>query len=154
MCEGFCWYKYFFFHIFISPSFLDRVKMKNIFNSQFGSVFRTYHNPTYFSRRLFRFADIYMSSMTNLLNYSVKVNFDIFFSIFFSMSSLIFSSFSTIAHILSETRSHASRVHELFHVKLKLWRSETSKKMEKMRDGKKVARMGRYSYNKPKKFLL
>lgn len=108
------------FHIFISPWFLDRVKMKNIFNSQFGSVFRTYHNPTYFSRRLFRFADIYMSSMTNLLNYSVKVNFDIFFSIFFSMSSLIFSSFSTIAHILSETRSHASRVHELFHVKLKL----------------------------------
>lgn len=41
----------------LSNSFLSpkrRMKMKNIFNAQFGSVFRTYHNPTYFSRRLFR----------------------------------------------------------------------------------------------------
>lgn len=52
-----------------------RFKMKNIFNPQFGSVFRTYHNPTYFSRRLFRFADIYTSKMTNLLHYSVKHTF-------------------------------------------------------------------------------
>lgn len=43
---------------------------KRVFNEQFGSVFRTYHNPTYFSRRLFRFADIYTSHITNLLNYS------------------------------------------------------------------------------------
>ncbi|CAG9808091.1 unnamed protein product [Chironomus riparius] len=52
-----------------------RYKMKQIFNPQFGSVFRTYHNPTYFSRRLFRFADIYTSKITNLLHYSVKHTF-------------------------------------------------------------------------------
>ncbi|XP_037925825.1 5'-nucleotidase domain-containing protein 3 isoform X2 [Hermetia illucens] len=48
---------------------------KKIFNKQFGSVFRTYHNPTYFSRRLFRFADIYTSNITNLLEYSVNHTF-------------------------------------------------------------------------------
>ncbi|XP_049780560.1 5'-nucleotidase domain-containing protein 3 [Schistocerca cancellata] len=52
-----------------------RHRIKNVFNEQFGSVFRTYHNPTYFSRRLFRFADIYTSNITNLLNYSVKHTF-------------------------------------------------------------------------------
>lgn len=40
-----------------------------MFNKQFGSVFRTHHNPTYFSRRLFRFADIYTSNISNLLHY-------------------------------------------------------------------------------------
>lgn len=30
---------------------------KNLFNPQFGSIFRTCHNPTYFSRRLCRFSD-------------------------------------------------------------------------------------------------
>jgi len=55
--------------------FFFRQKIKCVFNQQFGSVFRTYHNPTYFSRRLFRFADIYMSSLTNLLNYSVNHTF-------------------------------------------------------------------------------
>ncbi|XP_014239344.1 5'-nucleotidase domain-containing protein 3 isoform X2 [Cimex lectularius] len=49
-----------------------RQDIKKVFNEQFGSVFRTYHNPTYFSRRLFRFADIYTSSVTNLLQHSVK----------------------------------------------------------------------------------
>ncbi|XP_075219255.1 5' nucleotidase C isoform X2 [Lycorma delicatula] len=52
-----------------------RQDIKRIFNKQFGSVFRTYHNPTYFSRRLFRFADIYTSSVTNLLQYSVHHTF-------------------------------------------------------------------------------
>ncbi|KAK7867636.1 hypothetical protein R5R35_014828 [Gryllus longicercus] len=52
-----------------------RHKSKNVFNKQFGSVFRTFHNPTYFSRRLFRFADIYTSNITNLLNYSVNHTF-------------------------------------------------------------------------------
>jgi hypothetical protein len=55
--------------------FVFRQKIKCVFNKQFGSVFRTYHNPTYFSRRLFRFADIYMSCLTNLLNYSVNHTF-------------------------------------------------------------------------------
>lgn len=52
-----------------------RNAIKKVLNEQFGSVFRTYHNPTYFSRRLFRFADIYMSSITNLLNYSCTHTF-------------------------------------------------------------------------------
>ncbi|GLV43120.1 5' nucleotidase C [Carabus blaptoides fortunei] len=52
-----------------------RNDIKCVFNKQFGSVFRTYHNPTYFSRRLFRFADIYTSSITNLLNYSASHTF-------------------------------------------------------------------------------
>ncbi|XP_054268250.1 5'-nucleotidase domain-containing protein 3-like isoform X2 [Macrosteles quadrilineatus] len=52
-----------------------RQSMKCVFNKQFGSVFRTYHNPTYFSRRLFRFADIYTSHITNLLQYSVNHTF-------------------------------------------------------------------------------
>lgn len=52
-----------------------RNEIKCVFNKQFGSVFRTYHNPTYFSRRLFRFADIYTSNITNLLNYSVNHTF-------------------------------------------------------------------------------
>ncbi|CAH0561960.1 unnamed protein product [Brassicogethes aeneus] len=57
----------------------ERDKLRNdikyVFNQQFGSVFRTYHNPTYFSRRLFRFADIYTSNIANLLNYSVNHTF-------------------------------------------------------------------------------
>ncbi|KAJ8950351.1 hypothetical protein NQ314_007886 [Rhamnusium bicolor] len=55
----------------------DKIRndIKYVFNEQFGSVFRTYHNPTYFSRRLFRFADIYTSNITNLLHYSVNHTF-------------------------------------------------------------------------------
>ena len=55
--------------------FYFRNATKCVFNKQFGSVFRTYHNPTYFSRRLFRFADIYTSNISNLLNYSVSHTF-------------------------------------------------------------------------------
>ncbi|XP_067947991.1 5'-nucleotidase domain-containing protein 3-like isoform X2 [Watersipora subatra] len=52
-----------------------RKRTKNMFNPQFGSLFRTYHNATYFSRRLHRFAAIYTSSLTNLLHYSVNHTF-------------------------------------------------------------------------------
>ncbi|CAL1547611.1 unnamed protein product [Lymnaea stagnalis] len=52
-----------------------RVFTKSLFNPHFGSLFRTYHNPTYFFRRLARFADIYMSSLTNLLRYSTTYTF-------------------------------------------------------------------------------
>ncbi|XP_070793142.1 5'-nucleotidase domain-containing protein 2 [Pituophis catenifer annectens] len=48
---------------------------KNLFNPQFGSIFRTFHNPTYFSRRLIRFSDIYMASISCLLNYDVNFTF-------------------------------------------------------------------------------
>lgn len=52
-----------------------RVMMKNLFNPQFGSIFRTCHNPTYFSRRLCRFSDIYMSSVSCFLNYDLTYTF-------------------------------------------------------------------------------
>ncbi|KAM4023076.1 5'-nucleotidase domain-containing protein 2 [Anomaloglossus baeobatrachus] len=48
---------------------------KNLFNPQFGSIFRTFHNPTYFSRRLIRFSDIYMASISCLLNYDINFTF-------------------------------------------------------------------------------
>ncbi|RWS12067.1 nucleotidase domain-containing protein 3 [Dinothrombium tinctorium] len=51
---------------------LLRKRTKELFNPQFGSIFRTHHNPTYFSRRLFRYSDIYTAQVTNLLNYSVN----------------------------------------------------------------------------------
>ncbi|KAH9391480.1 5'-nucleotidase domain-containing protein 3 [Tyrophagus putrescentiae] len=52
-----------------------RFETKTLFNPQFGSIFRTHHNPTYFSRRLFRYSDIYMSKITNLMKYSLKHTF-------------------------------------------------------------------------------
>ncbi|XP_076435703.1 5'-nucleotidase domain-containing protein 2-like [Babylonia areolata] len=52
-----------------------RVFTKSVFNPSFGSLFRTYHNPTYFFRRLARFADIYTSSLTNLLHYPSDYTF-------------------------------------------------------------------------------
>lgn len=52
-----------------------RVMTKNLFNPQFGSIFRTCHNPTYFSRRLSRFSDIYMASLSCLLNYDPSYTF-------------------------------------------------------------------------------
>ncbi|XP_036616201.1 5'-nucleotidase domain-containing protein 3 isoform X2 [Trichosurus vulpecula] len=52
-----------------------REMTKNFFNSQFGSLFRTDQNPTYFLRRLSRFADIYMASLSCLLSYDVSHTF-------------------------------------------------------------------------------
>ncbi|KAM3872064.1 5'-nucleotidase domain-containing protein 2 [Diretmus argenteus] len=52
-----------------------RAMTKNLFNPQFGSIFRTCHNPTYFSRRLCRFSDIYMASLSCLLNYDLSYTF-------------------------------------------------------------------------------
>lgn len=52
-----------------------RKQTKNLFNQFFGSVFRTHDNPTYFSRRLFRFSDIYTSQLSNLTNYNMKHTF-------------------------------------------------------------------------------
>lgn len=42
-------------------------KLRNFLNPRFGSVFRTKQAPTYFSRRLYRFADVYTSSIDNFL---------------------------------------------------------------------------------------
>lgn len=52
-----------------------RMETKDVFNRQFGSLFRTHHNPTYFSRRLSRFADIYMPSISCMLNYDLQHTF-------------------------------------------------------------------------------
>lgn len=41
-----------------------------MFNPQFGSMFRTYHNMSYFSRRLNRLSHIYTSRLPNMLRYS------------------------------------------------------------------------------------
>ncbi|XP_068128900.1 5'-nucleotidase domain-containing protein 3 isoform X2 [Hyperolius riggenbachi] len=48
---------------------------RKIFNPRFGSIFRTDHNPTYFLRRLARFADVYMESLSCLLNYDLHHTF-------------------------------------------------------------------------------
>lgn len=62
--------------ITLIPLFLHaRVMTKNLFNPQFGSIFRTCHNPTYFSRRLCRFSDVYMTSLSCLLNYDLSYTF-------------------------------------------------------------------------------
>lgn len=53
----------------------DREMNRNFFNAQFGSIFRTDENPTYFLRRLSRFADIYMASLSCLLNYEPDYTF-------------------------------------------------------------------------------
>jgi len=52
-----------------------RIKSKSMFNPHFGSLFRTNNNPTFFSRRLSRFADIYTSHLSNLLEYPINYNF-------------------------------------------------------------------------------
>jgi hypothetical protein len=52
-----------------------RLWFKRSFNSQFGSIFRSHNNPSFFSRRLSRFSDIYTSNVTNLLNYPIDYHF-------------------------------------------------------------------------------
>lgn len=52
-----------------------RVKIKQTFNPYFGSIFRANNNPSFFSRRLSRFADIYTSNVSNLLNYPIDSHF-------------------------------------------------------------------------------
>lgn len=57
-----------------SNFFHFRNATKCVFNKQFGSVFRTYHNPTYFSRRLFRFSDIYTSNIATRVHFIFHVD--------------------------------------------------------------------------------
>lgn len=52
-----------------------RLWFKRSFNPQFGSIFRSHNNPSFFSRRLSRFSDIYTSNVTNLLNYPIDYHF-------------------------------------------------------------------------------
>ena len=46
-----------------------------IFNKNFGSAFRTFHNRSYFSDRLMRLSDIYTSRLPNLLQFSLDHTF-------------------------------------------------------------------------------
>ncbi|KAL3309396.1 5'-nucleotidase domain-containing protein 3, partial [Cichlidogyrus casuarinus] len=48
-----------------------RYHTKSIFNPYFGSIFRTFHNPSNFAQRLGQYSVLYTSSVTNLLNYSI-----------------------------------------------------------------------------------
>ncbi|CAF2517704.1 unnamed protein product [Rotaria sp. Silwood2] len=53
----------------------ERMKSRDYFNPSFGSIFRTHTVPTYFHRRLARFADVYTSNVCNFLNYSLDYIF-------------------------------------------------------------------------------
>lgn len=54
---------------------LNRVELKNVYNENFGSVFRSKKSPTFFCRRLFRVADVYTSRVTNFANFSLNHTF-------------------------------------------------------------------------------
>ena len=45
------------------------------FNAQFGSIFRTFHSPTSFSRLLVPPSDLYLASLRCLLTYRVDFTF-------------------------------------------------------------------------------
>ncbi|CAF2368328.1 unnamed protein product [Rotaria sp. Silwood2] len=53
----------------------EKAKSRDLFNPYFGSVFRTHTVPTYFHRRLARFADVYTSNVCNFLNYPLDYVF-------------------------------------------------------------------------------
>ena len=52
-----------------------REGVKILFNPYFGSIFRAYTNPSFYSRRLSRFADIYTANIINLLEYPLNYQF-------------------------------------------------------------------------------
>ncbi|CEI95718.1 hypothetical protein RMCBS344292_09897 [Rhizopus microsporus] len=52
-----------------------RIQLKSAFNEHFGSMFRTYQNPSFFANKIQKFADIYMSNITNLDNLSLDYVF-------------------------------------------------------------------------------
>ena len=52
-----------------------RENLKDIFNPHFGSMFRTHQNPSSFSRRICRYADLYTSSIHNMLKYNDNFHF-------------------------------------------------------------------------------
>ena len=47
-----------------------KTAVTDIFNPHFGSVFRSNLSPSYFAGRLCRMADLYTSSVNNLIRYS------------------------------------------------------------------------------------
>ncbi|CAF5049366.1 unnamed protein product, partial [Rotaria magnacalcarata] len=53
----------------------EKAKSRDLFNPYFGSVFRTHTVPTYFHRRLARFADVYTSNVCNFHHYPLDYIF-------------------------------------------------------------------------------
>ncbi|CAF1186441.1 unnamed protein product [Adineta steineri] len=53
----------------------ERDKSRDLLNPYFGSIFRTHTVPTYFHRRLARFADVYTSNVCNFFNYPLDYIF-------------------------------------------------------------------------------
>ncbi|CAF1475807.1 unnamed protein product [Adineta ricciae] len=53
----------------------ERAKSRDLLNPYFGSIFRTHTVPTYFHRRLARFADVYTSNVCNFLSYPLDYIF-------------------------------------------------------------------------------
>jgi len=49
--------------------------LRNMFNPHFGSTFRTHNNPTFFSRKLFSYSDVYTSRVTNFQKISLRHSF-------------------------------------------------------------------------------
>ncbi|KAI9296886.1 HAD-superfamily hydrolase [Neoconidiobolus thromboides FSU 785] len=52
-----------------------RNTLKQVYNLQFGSLFRTHHNPTYFAKKVRTFADLYTSKLENLNDYPLNYTF-------------------------------------------------------------------------------
>ena len=55
--------------------FQCKTELKTHLNPKFGSVFRCSRNPSYLSKRLFAYSDIYTSKVTNLNGYSLNHTF-------------------------------------------------------------------------------
>ncbi|KRX88551.1 5'-nucleotidase domain-containing protein 3 [Trichinella pseudospiralis] len=52
-----------------------RDELEIFLNPHFGSIFRCYHNPSYFLMRLLRVTDVYMANVTSLLQYDIEHTF-------------------------------------------------------------------------------
>ncbi|KAH8853375.1 5'-nucleotidase domain-containing protein 3 [Schistosoma japonicum] len=52
-----------------------RRSSKFVFDPHFGSIFRSFHNPSYFSQRLGQYATLYTSRVTNLLRFTLDHTF-------------------------------------------------------------------------------
>ncbi|KRZ74879.1 5'-nucleotidase domain-containing protein 3 [Trichinella papuae] len=52
-----------------------RDELEIFLNPHFGSIFRCYHNPSYFLMRLLRVTDVYMAKVTSLLQYDIEHTF-------------------------------------------------------------------------------
>uniref|UniRef100_A0A915CNW7 Uncharacterized protein n=1 Tax=Ditylenchus dipsaci TaxID=166011 RepID=A0A915CNW7_9BILA len=66
---------YFGDHIYSDLADPKREQIKALFNPNFGSMFRTFHDMSFFCRRLSRLSDIYTSRLPNLFAYTDEHTF-------------------------------------------------------------------------------